>query len=79
MLDREGQITDGRRSGRAAIAALALLVSSAFISAAQADVSVGDMAPDWKLPGSDGAEHELSALRGRHVVIAFFPKAFTGG
>lgn len=40
---------------------------------------VGDPAPDWTLPGSDGTDHSLSDLRGQHVVIAFFPKAFTGG
>lgn len=40
---------------------------------------VGDLAPDWTLPGSDGQTHTLSDLRGRYVVIAFFPKAFTGG
>ena len=40
---------------------------------------VGDPAPDWTLPGSDGELYTLSELRGQHVVIAFFPKAFTGG
>lgn len=40
---------------------------------------VGDPAPDWTLPGSDGAMHRLADLRGQYVVIAFFPKAFTGG
>ena len=31
------------------------------------------------LPGSDGATYTLSDLRGSHVVIAFFPKAYTSG
>lgn len=43
------------------------------------DLSVGDRAPDWALRGSDGAVHRVSDLRGRYVVLAFFPKAFTGG
>ena len=55
--------------------ALALL----FSSAANAAPDVGDLAPDWTLPGSDGAMHTLSDLRGQYVVVAFFPKAFTGG
>ena len=55
-------------------AALALLTP--FVAAAP---EVGDPAPDWRLSGSDGAVHQLSELRGRHVVVAFFPKAFTGG
>lgn len=41
--------------------------------------AVGDLAPDFTLPGSDGETHTLSDLRGQYVVIAFFPKAYTGG
>jgi hypothetical protein len=44
-----------------------------------ADLKVGDMAPDFSLPGSDGKTHKLSDYRGKTVVIAWFPKAFTGG
>lgn len=44
-----------------------------------ADLKVGDMAPDFSLPGSDGKIHTLSDYRGKTVVIAWFPKAFTGG
>ncbi len=50
-----------------------------FTSSAAAAPQVGDMAPDFTLPGSDGNTHTLSDLRGKHVVIAFFPKAYTGG
>ena len=53
----------------------ALLVSLAV----QAAPDVGEPAPDFTLPGSDGKQYTLSELRGKHVVIAFFPKAFTGG
>lgn len=44
-----------------------------------ATLKVGDMAPDFSLPGSDGKTHSLSDHRGRTVVLAWFPKAFTGG
>jgi hypothetical protein len=44
-----------------------------------ADLKVGDMAPDFSLPGSDGKIHKLSDYRGKTVVLAWFPKAFTGG
>ncbi len=43
------------------------------------DLAPGDLAPDFELAGSDGRTHRLSTLRGRTVVIAWFPKAFTGG
>lgn len=40
----------------------------------------GDKAPDFLLPASDGETYSLSQFIGvRPVVIAFFPKAFTGG
>ena len=44
-----------------------------------ADLKVGDTAPEFALPGSDGKTHKLSDYRGRTVVLAWFPKAFTGG
>ena len=43
------------------------------------DLKPGDPAPDFSLPGSDGRIHRLKELAGRLVVIAWFPKAFTGG
>jgi cytochrome oxidase Cu insertion factor (SCO1/SenC/PrrC family) len=39
----------------------------------------GDAAPDFALTGSDGQIHRLKDLAGQPVVIAWFPKAFTGG
>jgi len=43
-------------------------------------LAVGDMAPDFTLAASDGKDHKLSDHRGKEaVVIAWFPKAFTGG
>ena len=42
-------------------------------------LKVGDMAPDFALPGSDGKIHKLSDYKGKTVVLAWFPKAFTGG
>jgi cytochrome oxidase Cu insertion factor (SCO1/SenC/PrrC family) len=44
-----------------------------------ATLNVGDRAPDFKLPGSDGKTHSLSDYKGKTVVLAWFPKAFTGG
>ena len=44
-----------------------------------ATLNVGDRAPDFKLPGSDGKTHALADYKGKTVVLAWFPKAFTGG
>ena len=45
-----------------------------------AALEVGDKAPDFSLQGSDGETYSLSQFAGdKPVVIAFFPKAFTGG
>ena len=55
------------------------LICTVFSACAQADLEVGQPAPDFNLPGSDGNTHRLSDLRGQHVVIAFFPKAYTSG
>jgi thioredoxin-dependent peroxiredoxin len=42
-------------------------------------LTVGDKAPDFRLPAEDGQEIVLSALRGKTVVLYFFPKALTSG
>lgn len=60
----------------AALLATAAMAGPAF---AQADLKVGDQAPDFTVPGTDGTTHTLSQLKGHWVVLAWFPKAFTGG
>jgi peroxiredoxin Q/BCP len=43
-------------------------------------LNVGDEAPDFKMAGSDGEVYTLKQFAGKKpVVIAWFPKAFTGG
>jgi peroxiredoxin Q/BCP len=39
----------------------------------------GQKAPAFTLESTDGKTVSLSGLRGRTVVLAFFPKAFTSG
>ena len=47
--------------------------------ACAAELKPGDPAPPFALEGSDGKIHELAKLSGKAVVLAWFPKAFTGG
>ena len=47
--------------------------------APEATLKVGDKAPEFALQGSDGKVHRLSDYKGKTVVLAWFPKAFTGG
>ncbi len=60
------------------VAGLAV-ASGTFANSAQAELKVGDPAPDFELQGSDGKTYKLSDLKGTAVVLAWFPKAFTGG
>ena len=39
----------------------------------------GDKAPEFRLSAEDGTEISLSDLRGRNVLLFFFPKASTPG
>lgn len=48
-------------------------------SVAAQELKVGDPAPDFSLKASDGQIYTLSKLKGRTVVLAWFPKAFTSG
>jgi peroxiredoxin Q/BCP len=65
-----------RRIGWIGVALLSLTVTAA----AQAELKVGDKAPDFELPGSDGKTYKLSDVIGENpMVIAWYPKAFTGG
>jgi peroxiredoxin Q/BCP len=42
-------------------------------------IGAGAPAPDFELPDQDGEQVRLSALRGRTVVLYFYPKADTPG
>lgn len=42
-------------------------------------LNIGEPAPDFHLPGDDGKEISLASLRGKYVVLYFYPKASTPG
>lgn len=43
------------------------------------ELKVGDVAPAFSLPGTDGKTHTLADYKGKFVVVAWFPKAMTSG
>lgn len=61
---------------------VALGLAAAAVGRAQSavELKVGDQAPNFSLRGSDGKTHTLAEYQGKSaVVLAWFPKAFTGG
>lgn len=56
-----------------------LLVLPAASSLAAAPPLAGEKAPAFALPAQDGKTVSLKDLRGRWVVLYFYPKDFTGG
>ena len=58
---------------------VALALTAGTVTQA-ADLKAGDKAPAFKLKGSDGKTYELAQFKDKKVVVvAWFPKAFTGG
>jgi peroxiredoxin Q/BCP len=65
--------------GLSAVVALAAMAGPGF-GEEPAPLKVGDKAPNFKLAGTDGKEYTLEQFKGKSaVVIAWYPKAATGG
>ncbi len=69
---------------RGSFAALAVFWMAAAMQAAddakKPAVEVGKPAPDFTLKNQEGKDVKLSELKGKkNVLIAFYPKDFTGG
>ncbi len=64
-----------------ALVACGMLASPASAQTPPAtELKVGDQAPDFTLPATDGKTYTLSKdLKGHWVVLGWFPKAFTAG
>ncbi len=60
-------------------AALAVWALGQPAAAQKTHLKPGDAAPDFQLRTTAGTEFRLSEHRGKTVVVAFFPAAFTGG
>jgi peroxiredoxin Q/BCP len=79
-LEREDLMMMGTMGRRLAMLGLSVLTVMIIAGAAAAELKVGDPAPPFSLKGSDGQTYTLEQFKGKSaVVIAWFPKAFTGG
>jgi len=62
---------------------LAGVLATSLLATARAEIvslKVGDLAPQFSLPGSDGRTYRLADYRGKQaVILAWFAKAFTSG
>ena len=67
-----------RKTLSAATLALVLVLATAAVPAFAAG-TVGETAPAFQLKDLNGKTHSLADYKGKVVVLAWFPKAFTGG
>ena len=59
---------------------LTLGLGAVGMIASAAELKDGDDAPNWELKGTDGKTYKLSQFKGKQaVVVAWYPKAKTGG
>ena len=61
------------------VALFALFVGFGSTASAKEPLKVGEKAPNFALPGSDGHVHRLSDYRGKYVVLYFYPADMTSG
>ena len=63
----------------AVLLATGIVLAWGTTGAAAGEPKVGEAAPAFSLPGSDGKTYSLADFKGKSaVVVAWFPKAFTG-
>ena len=57
----------------------ATLCIAGGVQAKAADVEVGQPAPAFALPDETGRVRSLDEFKGKTLILAFYPKDFTGG
>lgn len=72
--------TNRNRIAMTAIAGVFAALATLNAGTAHAEIEVGDKMPAFSLQGSDGVTYKSDVILGKQaMVIAWFPKAFTGG
>lgn len=71
--------TAKRCTGAALWLGLVALVPLLCATPVRADVEIGQPAPDFHLPDQDNHLRSLADYKGKILVLAFYPKDFTGG
>lgn len=65
---------------RLSLACLTTVALLGWVGPAAAEpLKVGDTVPEWTMVGSDGKTYSSASLKGKAYVVAWYPKAFTGG
>ena len=64
---------------RCMVTLISLLGALCSVPSMAGVLRVGDRAPHFELPGTDGETHTLTAADRSWVVVAWFPKAYTSG
>jgi peroxiredoxin Q/BCP len=73
-------VADRQAGAAPRLSGLALALLVAVTAPALRALEVGDEAPDFELPATDGQRYRLSEMEGQSsVVLAWFPQAFTSG
>lgn len=71
--------TVARSAGPLMLGLVAILSLAGAVRARAADVEVGQPAPDFQLPDENGKIRSLADFKGKTLILAFYPKDFTGG
>ena len=58
---------------------VAAIAIAGALPARAADLEVGQPAPAFSLPDETGKVRTLSEFKGKTLLLAFYPKDFTGG
>jgi peroxiredoxin Q/BCP len=62
-----------------ALLGLAFALAFPGARAHAADLEVGQPAPDFSLADQNATLHRLADFKGKTLILAFYPKDFTGG